>query len=1321
MSEMVEMVGVVDPQRLTLAIEGCSWNALEPIDEARESVEIRSVEGVDDNGDAPGADDKHQVKSPTKPNGVKENKWKLAFRQLMFMKRMNMQFNDRNKNEIELRQQNITPLSLMCSIPYFNALTPEEITALVDASQRESMRPGESMSLSCSDPSQDARFYIIISGNLSLTRHNVDNASAVRQAELMPSMKLGIGDYFATHASSDMKVIAMELVEFLVVPMQVISKLSLALSQQIQAETNDSACDASETESYKQWALQFSLANRKCEFPSAEPGGLAKCSVKTFCKDHFPHVSPENELDHTLEYVKGALMSIFSARKIRVYGVDEANDRLVIKFSDERLPKSYVGMKNTIAKRILHQRRPIFVASGAEICNDESDVLASTLYHEDDMVLAAPFFEYHPLGVHRATSEPAKIVGILEVVITRHCEEVQDGKVTKLADPVVTENDMCILELTAQELGRYLYFHYNEFFQVPHAAAETNIRSEGIERPEARSEGEDSDEPVTEVFPTPDVHAGEDARKLVVNISNLEISYPGAISHADVCIQLGKMPLITRKIQISCPKSPSKDKSSSQSPRKCSFEFPGTDMGLSLSNIPHGSHLRIILKTKSGPIAWTGVHLFDFGHALRTGPMELDLRSMPVAGGVITPLDVENCLKRDRPSKASVLGKLGLIVECSGRSPQIFAFSSIAKKRSITFRASIFYNPVDSSVIESYREMDPMGSLVASRQKFLLQVRKDPLMTLSAEDRKFIWDSRLSLIGEPELLPTFLLSVDWSHREQVMEAYRLLILWQPPTYLQALQLLSPLFPDPKVRAYAVRCMHALPDHRLRLYLLQLVQVLKNERYHDSALARFLLMRGLMNPSQIGYLLYWYLKAEAHMDQTTERFELIMSLYLELCGSYKLELRQSVYVMKKLEEIAAVVKIESSQTSRKEKLHEELKRAILPETFQIPLHPRTFYSGFIVDKCRVMESKKRPLFLQLENTKAQHGRPYVIFKSGDDLRQDQLVLQILRVMDDLWREAGLELCLIPYACISTGDEIGMIEVVAESETLASIIYGRHENSRTKLSRKLKSARDALMQDGVMSDWLFEQQPLSPGGIDAPTGIGNAETAPPDVQLPPIDVQKNPIELQQDPPSLSKSDPAPSVSACFPLSPSKLLRGMSRKSVTPPPRDEEVTQNFIRSCAGYCVATYVLGIGDRHNDNLMLQRSGKFFHIDFGHFLGNFKSKAGVKRERAPFVFTPSMLDVIGGKSSENYQTFKKLACDAFRVLRAHSNLLITLLVLALTCGIPELASSEHIKWVHKTLMIELSDEEAEQRFKKLINVALNTKTTQINDAIHLMAH
>ena len=161
-----------------------------------------------------------------------------------------------------------------------------------------------------------------------------------------------------------------------------------------------------------------------------------------------------------------------------------------------------------------------------------------------------------------------------------------------------------------------------------------------------------------------------------------------------------------------------------------------------------------------------------------------------------------------------------------------------------------------------------------------------------------------------------------------------------------------------------------------------------------------------------------------------------------------------------------------------------------------------------------------------------------------------------------------------------------------------------------------------------------------------------------------------------------------------------------------------QNFMISTAAYCVASYVLGIGDRHNDNLMMTRAGHFFHIDFGHILGNFKSKYGVKRERAPFVFTPAMKSVM---RADQYESFLDLCCDIYNVLRENASLLVSLCSLAIPCNLPELQEEKDVLWIYDKLLIGASDDEAAAHFRRQVDISLNTRGTRLNDAVHMLAH
>jgi hypothetical protein len=95
---------------------------------------------------------------------------------------------------------------------------------------------------------------------------------------------------------------------------------------------------------------------------------------------------------------------------------------------------------------------------------------------------------------------------------------------------------------------------------------------------------------------------------------------------------------------------------------------------------------------------------------------------------------------------------------------------------------------------------------------------------------------------------------------------------------------------------------------------------------------------------------------------------------------------------------------------------------------------------------------------------------------------------------------------------------------------------------------------------------------------------------------------------------------------------------------------IKNNFIKSTAAYCTITYLLGIGDRHLENILIKNDGTLFHIDYDYILGS------DCKPLVPFIrIIPDMVDTIGGINSDNYKLFRTLCGKCYNCLRKHTNL------------------------------------------------------------------
>uniref|UniRef100_A0AC11ANX7 Phosphatidylinositol-4-phosphate 3-kinase catalytic subunit type 2 gamma n=1 Tax=Ovis aries TaxID=9940 RepID=A0AC11ANX7_SHEEP len=518
-----------------------------------------------------------------------------------------------------------------------------------------------------------------------------------------------------------------------------------------------------------------------------------------------------------------------------------------------------------------------------------------------------------------------------------------------------------------------------------------------------------------------------------------------------------------------------------------------------------------------------------------------------------------------------------------------------------------------------------------------LSQKQTPIL-LSEEKRRYLWFYRFYCNNENCSLPLVLGSAPGWDERTVAEMHTVLRRWKFSHPLEALGLLTSSFPDQEIRNVAVRQLDNLLNDELLEYLPQLVQAVKFEWNLESPLVQLLLHRSLQSV-QIAHRLYWLLKDAQNEAYFKSWYQKLLAA-LQFCAGKALrdEFSKEQKLIKILGDIGEKVKT-ASDPQRQDVLKKELGRLEeffwCTKTCHLPLNPALCVQGIDGDACSYFTSNALPLKITFINANPMGKNISVIFKAGDDLRQDMLVLQIIQVMDNIWLQEGLDMQMIIYRCLSTGKGQGLVQMVPDAVTLAKI--HRHFGPIGPL------------KENTIKKWFSQHNPL-------------------------------------------KAD------------------------------YEKVLRNFFYSCAGWCVVTFILGVCDRHNDNIMLTKSGHMFHIDFGKFLGHAQTFGGIKRDRAPFIFTSEMEYFIteGGKNPQHFQDFVELCCRAYNIVRRHSQLLLNLLEMMLHAGLPELSGIQDLKYVYNNLRPQDTDLEATSHFTKKIKESLECFPVKLNNLIHTLA-
>ncbi|KAJ5071966.1 phosphatidylinositol 3-kinase catalytic subunit type 3 [Anaeramoeba ignava] len=518
-------------------------------------------------------------------------------------------------------------------------------------------------------------------------------------------------------------------------------------------------------------------------------------------------------------------------------------------------------------------------------------------------------------------------------------------------------------------------------------------------------------------------------------------------------------------------------------------------------------------------------------------------------------------------------------------------------------------------------------------------ISQPPTKILTDNEKELIWTYRYSLTKNKKALTKFLRCVDWTDKSEEKQAQELITEWAKIDPANALELLSSFFQSPVVRKLGVDRLREAVDDELLEYLPQLVQAIRYEKNPiTSDLTTFLIERATKNPI-LGSYFYWYLSVETQDKEYSNMFTNVLASFkaenakLDPDGMKMLQ-RQKEYVddLMKLQEYIKGLKVSRTKKITKLKQSLTLQQQFLKlNTFdpvRDPLNPNLKISGILPETCHIFKSALQPIAFNLKLNNTEEIQNYgAIIKLGDDMRQDQLIIQMINLMDKLLKKEDLDLELTPYKVLAVSNNFGFIEKVPNVKSVAEILK-KYKTIRNYFKKKYSN---------VYSDY------------------GNDE--------------------------------------------------------------KKIIQNYVKSCAGYCVITYLLGIGDRHLDNILLTPDGHLFHIDFGFILGR-----DPKPFPPPFKLSKEMVVAMGDRDSEEFLSFKKYCCEAFNILRKSANLIINLFSLMLDANIPDISRDKEncLMKIQQKYQLDLSNEDAVKYFQELIHESYTSLFPVIVEQFHKIA-